>query len=354
MTTSIISGSPLQKLPIYSAKKMLSSSRTSSLNNYIKSGFITINNSTIRIERYHSLKQIAKAINIHKHYTKIEAKIITNQYGNKAILLVSFLPNINIIDHNGVLLRLYRQNLMGKTADSLIRIIREGPVVNQHNININYKLKQHINLSLLLLNEINKRNLSEIIVVRDNSSQIRQQERPKLNENSTNIENIVVPNTRAQEIIRPTTVITQIISKRRILEPNGPKTQDVISVKSDKTGSTTLPDQHNQLHPLKTKHRKIKSNTTAPTHLHTSKRTKHRKSKTNPVVNDIDVARQRREALRLMRLKNQEFLFKMVRVYKLTDTQRQEFGLYRSKESSVIWSIADKQKVERIYSRYYT
>jgi hypothetical protein len=44
-----------------------------------------------------------------------------------------------------------------------------------------------------------------------------------------------------------------------------------------------------------------------------------------------------------MRLKNKEFLFKMNRVYQLTEKQRQEFGLKRAKES-VAWTMIDKKK----------
>jgi hypothetical protein len=54
-----------------------------------------------------------------------------------------------------------------------------------------------------------------------------------------------------------------------------------------------------------------------------------------------------------MRLKNKEFLFKMNRVYQLTDKQRQEFGLKRAK-GSVAWTLLDKKKVEIVYSNYFS
>ena len=84
-----------------------------------------------------------------------------------------------------------------------------------------------------------------------------------------------------------------------------------------------------------------------------SKITKPRKFSTTHVVNNpVDLAKERRDALKLMRLKNKEFLFKMNRVYQLTEKQRQEFGLKRAKES-VAWTMIDKKKVEAIYSNYF-
>jgi len=446
LITSVVSKNKSYNLPIQSAKRLLSKGNTLSLKNYIKSGTITINKITITIGANYSLERIAKIINASRFLTKIEAKIVINAHGDKTILLLSSLPVINIVDHNKVLFKLYQQNLLGKSANDLIKVIKKGPTINQDKVKINYKLKPYKSVLLSSLSSANKLQLSKYVAINERCSRRTRQQpfilhknrllhklhivldknAPNPSDKALSIQSnfksmalqppILINDTnkitssssamllgttisQAQAIETKTTISTMFdsdmllsthaitgIKKLDLQQLNmGTKitnttdtmqTPSTIQLKALMTEtistmfvSNALPSTHvisgQQEVTLKIEKATTMSNSTASPPMvpksnkrtlpdgMASKITKPRKFSTTHVVNNaVDLAKERRDALKLMRLKNKEFLFKMNRVYQLTEKQRQEFGLKRAKES-VAWTMIDKKKVETIYSNYF-
>ena len=94
----------------------------SSVNEYIKQNFVSINGVKIYLEKYFSLHQVTKTINRHKSSTKVEA-IVVYHNNQKKIIIISAKRIINIEDHSMLLFTLYKKGLIygGKKLDTLMQ-----------------------------------------------------------------------------------------------------------------------------------------------------------------------------------------------------------------------------------------
>ncbi len=64
--------------------------------------------------------------------------------------------------------------------------------------------------------------------------------------------------------------------------------------------------------------------------------------------------KEKTDAMRLMQLKNKQFLLKVNKVYeKLTKAQLDQEGLTRAKVCSYGWSLLEKETLEKIYTKYF-
>ena len=126
-----------------------------------KFGSIEINGRKIQVSSGDSLESFAEKINRHKHFTKVEATVISNETHTK-LLLKSKGKELSFTDSNGIFKDHHKSGKLGVYKGSLIQVVRDSTYLKPTDVILNYstETKKQPIISASTLSEFNKFELS--------------------------------------------------------------------------------------------------------------------------------------------------------------------------------------------------